>query len=307
MRLSAFLFLRELKMLLKSFRPDIIHIHMPNLSAFHCLFCDEARAVPWVVHWHSDVLGQVPDWKIRFAYRGYALLEHRLLKRAVSVITTSPVYLKNSTVLQRHREKCVTIPLGVKSISSVTATKKGVDDLKLLIIGRLVYYKGHKYLIEALSQLKKTNLRIVGDGSLRDDLRILVGQLGLNNQVEFLGKLTNHQLCLEIQNCDLLCLPSIEKTEAFGVVLLEAARQGKPSLVTNVKGSGMSWVVRHNETGIVVPFCNSLAIVKALKPLQYEPEKLNSMGKAAQVRFNKLFLIDSVSKQVISLYRSILN
>ena len=304
----CFSFLTELKKLIKSFRPDIIHIHMPNLSAFYCLLLSEAKALPWVVHWHSDVLGQVPDWRISIAYRGYAVLEHYLLKKSNCIIATSPVYFDNSRVLQRHREKCITIPLGIRSLAPLpTAPKSKKGQLRLLVIGRLAYYKGHKYLIEAVNNVEQAQLRIVGDGELRDDLQLTTAQLELNERVEFLGRLTDLQLRHEIQNCDLLCLPSIEKTEAFGVVLLEAARQGKPCLVTDVKGSGMSWVVRHNETGVVVPSGNSAALALALQSLQNDPEKLRQMGEAAQIRFNNLFLIDNVSTQVVSLYKSMLS
>ena len=188
-----------------------------------------------------------------------------------------------------------------------TAPKSKKGQLRLLVIGRLAYYKGHKYLIEAVNNVEQAQLRIVGDGELRDDLQLTTAQLELNERVEFLGRLTDLQLRHEIQNCDLLCLPSIEKTEAFGVVLLEAARQGKPCLVTDVKGSGMSWVVRHNETGVVVPSGNSAALALALQSLQNDPEKLRQMGEAAQIRFNNLFLIDNVSTQVVSLYKSILS
>ncbi len=298
-------------------KPDILHIHLPNLSAFWCLLSAEARKIPWIIHWHADVLGSVPDWRVRVAYQGYRIFERMLLERAKTIIATSPPYLQFSKPLKNFNAKTHIIPLGLASLDTEKnellntgsadehrekTINTALSELSLLMIGRLTYYKGHKYLIEALAQISAVNLTIIGLGELESELKQQVQQLGLEQRVFFLGCVDDDLLKHSIQNCDLLCLPSIEKTEAFGLVILEAAQLEKPALVTSVKGSGMSWVVQDKKTGIVVE-PNSveslklgLAFAKANKSLLVE------YGNAAKQRLLEQFSIEKISKKIVDLY-----
>ena len=179
--------------------------------------------------------------------------------------------------------------MGIRS-SFKTPTKvlsKEDSDLKLLVIGRLTYYKGHEILIKAISNLcddKTVKLSIIGGGEQRDTLKNLVSRLGLENQISFLGKVSDTQLIDEIENADLLCLPSIECTEAFGVVLLEAMRQAKPCLVSNVRGSGMSWVVQNEKTGFVAKAGDVEDWTNSLSKIQNRSD-LADIGKNGFNRF----------------------
>jgi rhamnosyl/mannosyltransferase len=108
-----------------------------------------------------------------------------------------------------------------------------------------------------------------------------------------------------IENCDLLCLPSIERTEAFGLVLLEAARAAKPALVTGIEGSGMSWVVEDGVTGWTVSPESVTALVEALENIAENRHELVRRGAIAKARFEKQFQIASVAASVTQLYLSI--
>jgi rhamnosyl/mannosyltransferase len=303
-------FLAELNKNIRETQPDILHIHMPNLSAFWCLFSKEARKIPWVVHWHADVIGSVPDWRIKIAYQGYRIFERLLLNRANAIIATSPPYLQFSKPLENFKTKTHVIPLGLAvSNAQLTTEFTEVDrekKISLLIIGRLTYYKGHKYLLDALAKTPDVELTIIGVGELEKTLKQQVEQLGLEKRVKFLGKVNDEILDQNIKKCDLLCLPSIEKTEAFGVVLLEAARLEKPSLVTAVKGSGMSWVVEDKKTGIVVVPNSVAALVEGIQFSCDNQLSLIEYGKAARKKFEKQFSIDEISKNTVELYRNVL-
>jgi rhamnosyl/mannosyltransferase len=280
---------------------------MPNLSAFACLFSSKARAIPWVIHWHSDVLGAVPDWRIKLAYKGYKIFESILLKKSAAVIATSPNYLNNSTPLSCFKEKSYTVPLGIANkpldVALKQCTTKKEASLSLLIIGRLTYYKGHKYLLEAMSHLENVELVIIGVGELESNLNKLVVKLNLSNRVSFLGNVGAQELNQSIFDCDLLCLPSIEKTEAFGLVLLEAARLAKPALVTSVQGSGMSWVVDDQITGIVVEPNSSDSLLKALQFSVKNKSILTRFGKAAKNKFDTEFDIEKSAGKVLDIYK----
>ncbi|MCK5664252.1 MAG: glycosyltransferase, partial [Thiotrichaceae bacterium] len=136
---------------LKQFQPDIIHIHMPNTSAFWVLFSSRAKKIPWVIHWHSDVIGSAPNKLVAFAYHFYQLFERRLLKRSRKIIATSPNYLHSSSVLKPWKDKTQIIPLGLPEQQVILSSQAkqqaeqlwGRSNNRLLAIGRLTYYKGH--------------------------------------------------------------------------------------------------------------------------------------------------------------------
>lgn len=297
-------FLKHLERLIAEFKPDVIHIHMPNLSAFACLFSKQARQVPWVVHWHSDVLGSASETFIKVAYQGYRIFERALLNRAAKVIATSPCYLECSSSLQMVKDKTLVVPLGIE-ISEVQ--KRNTYDgsnkqLSVLVVGRLTYYKGHQLLLKAINNVSNINIRIVGKGELYNKLCESVAELSLQDQVTFLGHVSDEQLNFEFSQADLLCLPSIEKTEAFGMVILEAAKYSKPSLVTSVKGSGMSWVVQNFETGFVVKENDVDSLKECLLYALNNKNELINLGMAARARLEKKFSLDAVSNELIKVY-----
>jgi rhamnosyl/mannosyltransferase len=306
-----------LNQVLAEFKPDVLHIHMPNTSAFFALLYASAKDIPWVVHWHSDVIGEHSPWFLRAFYPLYRPFERAVLKRAAKVIVTSPPYLLTSRALQPFEQKCKVINLGVKTPQGADDIKPVAQDLiqdqlQLLMVGRLTYYKGHRLMIDALAQLKRQGLKniqlnIVGTGELEPLLVSQIKQLELNAQVKMLGKLSQEQLTEQFVQADCLCLPSLERTEAFGVVLLEAASFGLPAIVSDVPGSGMSWVVQDGKTGLVVKRGNADAIAVAIKTLLQQPKKRAEMGEAAKVRFEQLFKIERVAKATVSLYHGLKN
>ena len=174
--------------------------------------------------------------------------------------------------------------------------------LRLLCVGRLTYYKGHALLIKAVAELPEVMLDIVGDGEERQALSLLIQSLGLSQRVRLRGSLAPEALNTVIKNCDLVCLTSIERTEAFGLVLLEAARAGKPALVSRVEGSGMSWVVEDGVTGWTVTPESDTALVAALDDIAENRHELVRRGALAKARFEKDFQIGSVAASVTQLY-----
>jgi rhamnosyl/mannosyltransferase len=157
-------------------------------------------------------------------------------------------------------------------------------------VGRLTYYKGHRYLIEAIKDLPNVRLELVGEGELRSDIEKQIQKLGLGERVKLLGRLSDHDVNRAIARCDILCLPSIERTEAFGVVILEAARLGKPALVSDVKGSGMSWVVEQHKTGWVVK-AQSAETIRAIFNTQMRVEVPNHFGQNARRRLEETYIV----------------
>ncbi len=295
-----------LRRLIRQWRPDVIHVHMPNTSAFWLLALVSSRRVPVVVHWHADVVASQLDWRLRLAYRVYRPLERALLKRAAIVVPTSPPYLESSEALKAVRASCRPVPLGLNPLR--LPTPSGTDPwtaaagTRILAVGRLAYYKGFDTLIRALAQTPQLSLALIGEGPERTRLVRLVGQLGLGGRVRLCGALDDRTLAAWLAQCDVLCLPSVERTEAFGVVLLEAMRYAKPVVVTDIPGSGVRWVVDTAGHGLVVPLADPQALAQALMRLSGDPALRRRLGAAGEHALVRRFAIDAVARELDGVY-----
>lgn len=237
--------------------PDEIKIHMPNLSAFWLLLLPSARARKWVILWHSDVLPSRHSIGLRALYWLYRPAEVLLLTKADKIVVTSPPYLESSAPLSRFRKKCTVIPLrlDLKAIPAAAIREKkparmAAEGVRVLCVGRLSYYKGFGTAIKAVAKIPDAHLKIVGDGDMRRSLMALIKSLRVEERIEILGNVNDATLWRLYRWCDIHCLPSIERTEAFGLSVTEAALFDRPSVVSNLKDSGLVW----NAENTGVPF-----------------------------------------------------
>lgn len=300
---------------IKTFQPDLLHLHMPNPSVFWALLCPSARRLPWVVHWHSDVITEQQDWKMKFFYQIYRHFERAVLKRAVVIVATSPPYLESSLPLRPWKSKCQVVPLGVdpgRLSTGVLQTDTGTSEtdppaaLQVLAIGRLTYYKGFKYLIEAAVLAANIHVHLIGRGDEEQALKSLAASLNVLDRVTFHGTLNAEELARIFRQCDCLCLPSIERTEAFGMVLLEAQYFAKATVISDVPGSGMGWVVDHPVTGLKVPLADAQSLAEALLRLDNNRTELASMGLRGKQKFEREFDINHAIKDLITVYQKAL-
>ncbi len=302
-----------LNRVLYEFRPQLLHLHLPNTSAFFILVLARAKNIPWVVHWHSDVISTL-NTKLSIAYHAYRPYEQHLLADAHTIIATSPPYLASSTALEPWQDKCKVIPLGIAKTrlpEPTIATKNWAEQqwdkhkARILTVGRLTYYKGHEVLIRAAGQLENVQVFIVGQGELYYSLKKLIKELNLSHKIKMLGYCSDAELTALFATCDCFCLPSLERTEAFGVVLLEAMRYSKPIIATTISGSGVSWVIK--DTGLLVPPQNSSALTKALQQIINNPQQGIQLGKLGQQRFKQIFDIKQIAEKIDKIYAEILN
>lgn len=283
---------------------DILHVHIPNplLEVLTLFFQGKI-----IIHWHSDVVRQ------KIVYWIYKPLQNLILKRAHLIICTSPQYRETSKALRPFLDKVVVVPLGINpericpnemlnlkhdKIMGEIKNKKMV-----LSIGRLVTYKGFEYLIEAAKYLSDDIvICIIGDGPLHGKLTQKVKQLGLESKVILLGKVSNVGEYLKL--CDVFCLPSISRNEAFGLVLVEALYFGKPLVTTNVEGSGMNYVNIDGITGYIVPPKNPKLLAEAIHKIIQNPNIIREFSTNAKRRFDE-FHIKVSAEKVFSLYKKI--
>jgi len=303
-----------LKRMVVGQRPQVIHVHMPNPAAFWLLTLRAAKRVPWVIHWHADVAPSQVDRRVQAAYTLYRPFEQALLKRAAAIIATSPPYLEASEPLQRWRNRCHVIPIGIKpsrlpckSAAARTdmARRWRTDDMRLLSIGRLAFYKGHDVLLEALEPLDGVQTIIAGSGPRREHIDDAVAARQLQSKVSVVGYVSDQEAAALLASADAFVLPSIERSEAFGIVLLEAMIHGLPTIVSRIPGSGTGWVVEHESTGLLVPPHDPTSLADAIRRLRDDADLRRSLGKAAVTRFAERFDIKSVTDSIRSLYQRV--
>ena len=294
-------------------RPDVLHMHMPNNSALWALTLPSARSIPWVVHWHSDVVVSRIQTTIALAYRLYRPFEQAVLYRAERIIATSYPYLEASEPLKAWRQKCAVIPLGLDTSHLDVEPDHAVEaespwssnTLRLLSIGRLTYYKGFETLIKAAMGLNGAELLIVGDGELRKELQALIDALtaaGKPANVRLMGNVDDGQKNSLLHSCDVFCLASRERTEAFGMVLLEAMHHAKPCIVSALPGSGMPWVLATSQAGLQAAPEDPADWTAKIRHMQDNPPLRTQWGAAGQRALRTHFSIAACAQSVSAQY-----
>ena len=285
---------------------DILHLHMPFplgdlallLSGYH------GKVVLW---WHSDIVKQK---KLLMLYR--PLLDWTL-RRADAIIVATEGHILGSDFLPLYRDKCHIIPFGVEPvIMERTATflaetpVPNQNDLAFLFVGRFVYYKGCDILIQAFAKsgIKNTTLTMVGEGPLSDELYTLAERLGVADRIIWKSGLSDTALAEEFAACDVFILPSVAKSEAFGLVQIEAMAYAKPVINTRLP-SGVPYVSLDGVTGLTVNPTDVAALAKAMKWMADHPEQRHRMGQAARKRVEEEYTMASMLERTMQLYQSL--
>ncbi len=298
----------ELPRILRKIHPnyDIIHLHLPNPMAAIALqsVCFKGKLV---LHWHSDIIKQV------FLKKLYRPFEKALLKRADRIIVTSPPYLEGSKELADFKSKCTVIPIGIdhhkhadetllKSLKETYQNKKVIFSL-----GRLIYYKGFEYLIDAAKELPDNyQVLIGGKGDLYQKLEQQIQRNKLENKVKLVGNIPADEISAYFELCDIYCMPSCERSEAFGIVQIEAMSFGKPIISTDIPFSGVSWINQHGQTGLIVPPKDVKSLADALKTLLSNDIKLTKYGIQARERYLNEFTVNKMCQKTLALYNSLI-
>jgi glycosyltransferase involved in cell wall biosynthesis len=165
--------------------------------------------------------------------------------------------------------------------------------------------KGIRFLLEAAAQLKRKfpDLRVVlaGDGFERPQLAQLATDLGIGDDVVFLGWVANADLPPYYRAAALSVIPSLE--EGFGIPAAEA--MGCEVAVVASDAGGLPEVVEHGVTGLVVPRGDANALAQAIGALLADPERRRAMGQAGRERALRLFDWDRSAEQFEQLYRDV--
>ncbi len=286
---------------------DIVHLHFPDPMA-HLAYMLGGKSKKLVITWHSDIVRQ------RVLLVPYSSFLRRIVQRADCIIVASPAMREQSAWLRSVQDRCPVIPYGVdlaKLELTPEVKEKSLDARQrhgsrlILFIGRLVYYKGLEYLLEAMQGIEG-KLLVVGTGPLNSVHRRQAEQLGVGQKVEFLGEVSNEQLKVLLHACDLFVLPSTERSEAFGIVQLEAMACSKPVVCTDLP-TGVPWVNQNGRTGFIVPPRDARALQNAIQRLLENPSLRQELGQAARKRVESEFTNEVHTRRMLSVYEGVLN
>jgi glycosyltransferase involved in cell wall biosynthesis len=140
---------------------------------------------------------------------------------------------------------------------------------------------------------------------LKQSLKQLAITLGVSDRVIFTGRIPDEMLPAYYHAADVYCLPSVEPSEAFGLVQLEAMACRKP-VVTCELGNGVSYVNRHGITGLVVPPRDPAALAAAINGLLENEALRHKMGEAAYIRARSEFTPERMRDGMQAVYRAVM-
>jgi glycosyltransferase involved in cell wall biosynthesis len=270
---------------------DIVHLHYPCYG--NALMVSLARVFgakkPLVVSYHMDTVGRGLRRPVFWLHRKF--FAPRFLRQASVIAVASRDYAEHS-LLAKYPElmsKVVEINFGVDTARFSPKTPflpggiKGVDKKNILFVAALDeqhYFKGLHVLLEAMVKVPDAKLTVVGDGNLKENYIRKAKELNISDRVVFAGRVSDEELPKYYQDADVFCSASIDRSEAYGIVLMEAAASGLPALATNI--AGVRSVVEDGETGLLVPPNDPAALAEALRDMLSDAALLAKMGQSAR-------------------------
>ncbi|ABE45910.1 glycosyltransferase [Polaromonas sp. JS666] len=288
---------------------DVLHLHLPDPLS-HLASLALPSSIKRVITWHSDIIRQK---KLLALYEPF--LRH-ITRQADALVAATQAHFDASTQIPHDipAQRRHVIPYGLDYAPLVLNPRTAVlrDELRaraqgkglVFALGRHVYYKGFDVLIEAL-QHTDAFLVLGGDGPLRPQLEQQAAALGVSNRVHFSGRIPEEDLAAYFNACDVFCLPSVEPSEAFGLVQLEAMACGKPVVCTQLN-NGVNVVNVDGQTGFAVPVRDPLALGHCLARLLKDDALREKLGQQALAHTDN-YSVPTMAASHFRLYQDLLS
>lgn len=299
---------------LKNF--DIIHLHYPFYGAAEFVFLRKLflrKKMKLIVHYHMDTMGY---WLKGLIFKLEEIFFMPLLLRAADIITCASIdYIKHSAAKKYFKKrpdkfKQVSFGVDINCFNGGAVLKNNNKEKTVLFVGgldRAHYFKGLSNLLEAFkiveTKIKNSRLVIVGEGNMKKYYQDLAGEMGLNGKVFFAGYISDKALPAYYNNCDVFVLPSINKNEAFGLVLLEAMACGKPVITTNLPG--VRSVLKSGRQGFVVAPNDIEALAGRIVKILLNEKLAHKMGRSARKLVENKYTWDEAGKDLDLIYHRV--
>lgn len=284
---------------------DIIQLHFPYpyvelLTLFYCI------KKPIVVTFHAEIVGR------NFLMNCYRPFAERLFEKVNVIVPTSQNLADTTVLLKKYSSKISPINLWLdkerfsKLCEPSEEFKTEVSNFNdyALFVGVLRPYKGLDVLLDAAKSVVK-NVVIVGKGPEISHLKERIFRENINN-VFLLGYQSDDNVAYLLKKSTFLVLPSCNRGECFGQVLLEASYYHKAMISTEL-GTGTSFVNLDAETGFVVPPNNSQLLSQKMNLLFSDMELCLRMGENAYKRYNDYFTESIQGEKYVRLYEKLLS
>ena len=298
----------ELVQALARVEADILHMQVPNPSMILAILAARPK-IPLVITYQSDLVKQ------RLSAALFRPLERRAYQRVAAILPTSPTYPAGSRFLRPYGDRVEVLPMGLdlapyaepsaEARAEADRIRQRYNGPLWLGCGRLIYYKGFLNAIRALPLVSGT-LLLVGDGPERPALKAEAAALGVADRVVFLGSMPYREIVPYYLAAEAFWFPSNARSEAFGLVQVEAMASGCPVLNTAIPHSGVPWVSPHEETGLTVPMDDPAALAAAARRLLEEPGLRDRLAAAGRRRAAREFDHRVMAGRSLDLYRRVL-
>ena len=283
---------------------DLIHVHSPYPTAEIALL--GRKRPPYVLTLHAEPTRAVK----RLILAAYAPIFRQVVAGAAALLVTSPQAAHHSRWVRPNDPRVQVVSLGsdpVRFSPAGESATAGPAPLRILFAGLLRHYKGVDVLLRALARVERPlAVTIAGDGPEAERLRLLSHQLGLDEQVRFLGRVPDADLAGLYRRHDVFVLPAVIPAEAFGQVLVEAMLSGLPCITTEL-GTGTSYVVQDGVTGRVVAPRSPRQLAGALRDLADDPAQRRRLGANGRARALEHFTTERMLARVRAVYALALN
>ncbi len=261
---------------------DILHIHLPfPLGVLSYLIVKPSP--PLIVTWHSDIVRQKT---FLFFYRWFLF---KFLEKAHTIVATSYELSYSSSFLRYFLDKTRVVPIGTKIRKTHIDTSHLRDlygDRVVLFVGRFVYYKGIFHLLSAMEKVNGKCI-LIGDGPLKGKIQSYIKEHNISHKVYIVSNVGDDELYVYYRISSLFVLPSIYKSEAYGIVLLEALSNNVP-IVTFDLPTGVSFINDGRYRGIRVLLKEKYRLASTINFLLDHPKIKKKMGKRGKKWIEKI-------------------
>lgn len=292
----SFQLLRNMRRMGREADVMICHMPFPLGDLGYMLSGFKGRLYVW---WHAQPVRQK---KVMWLYRP---LMKAFLRRADKIFVATRYHIQSAESLTPFRDKCVIVPFGIDAAQYQVPRGQSQlaksEHVKILFVGRLVYYKGLDILLKAFEAVKGAELYIVGTGPLLDELKAFAADSPSRESVHFLGDPGTAAIRGCFMDCDIFVLPSVANSEAFGIVQMEAMACGKPVINTWLD-TGVPDVSLDGVTGITVQPGDVLQLAEAMQRLTDDERLREAYGenglKRAMESFSLAGMMDRLYDEI---------
>jgi len=289
---------------------DILHSHSPPpIMSFFGLRNAKKRDIPFILTYHCDL--EIPHIFGPFIVSLYKrTIGTYTVSQADKIITTTNTYGATSRVVWQEDAEVIPNAVDTNRFNPYNdgewvREKLGLENEKLVMyVGRIVYHKGLEYFVRSAKYLgPDVKHLLVGTGDFRPELERIIEEEGIEDKVEFAGRVPNKELPDYYAAADVCVLPSVSRLEAFGIVALEAMASGTPVIVSDIPG--VREVIVEGKHGLLCEPMNSQDLAGKIRTILSNPDLAEKMGINGRERVVNKFTWEKVAEDIMEVYEGL--